>query len=90
MTVLKPRSRTISVRLSEEEYVALTRMCSVTGARSLSDLTRAAMRELLNGVHKEDVLGNLRDEFLDQVKSLDRKLEELAERVASFKTVAGD
>jgi len=90
MTVLKPRSRTISVRLSEEEYVALTRMCSVTGARSLSDLTRAAMRELLNGVHKEDVLGDLRDEFRDQVKSLDRKLEELAERVASFKTVAGD
>jgi hypothetical protein len=48
------------------------------------------MRELLNGVHKEDVLGDLRDEFRDQVKSLDRKLEELAERVASFKTVAGD
>jgi dTDP-4-amino-4,6-dideoxygalactose transaminase len=29
MTVLKPRSRAISVRLSEEEYWALRRLCSV-------------------------------------------------------------
>jgi uncharacterized protein involved in tellurium resistance len=32
MTVQNPRSRTISIRLSEEEYLGLKRLCAITGA----------------------------------------------------------
>lgn len=88
MTVLNPRSRMISVRLSEEEYSALRRLCSVTGARSVSDLTRDAMRMLLNGVgrEREDVLAIHADEFRTQMRSLDRKIEQLAADITSLRT----
>jgi hypothetical protein len=76
----------ISVRLSEEEYAALRRLCSVTGARSVSDLTRDAMRVLLKGSNRDDVLGIHVDEFRSQMKSLDRKIEQLAEHITSLKS----
>jgi len=85
MTVLKPRSRMISVRLSEEEYSALRRLCSVTGARSVSDLTRDAMRMLLNGVNRGDVFGIPTEEFRTQMRSLDQKIEQLASEFTMFK-----
>ena len=84
MTVLKPRSRAISVRLSEEEYWALRRLCSVTGARSVSDLTRNAMRGLLDGQDRDQMRGIGIDEFRAQMKSLDRKIEKLAAEVTSI------
>ena len=74
MTVLNPRSRMISVRLSEEEYSALRRLCTVTGARSVSDLTRDAMRVLLKSSNREDGLGIHVDEFRSQMRSLDQKI----------------
>ena len=76
----------ISVRLSEEEYSALRRLCSVTGARSVSDLTRDAMRVLLKGAAREDVLGISIDEFRTQMRNLDRKIEQLAADITSLKT----
>jgi Arc/MetJ-type ribon-helix-helix transcriptional regulator len=75
----------ISVRLSEEEYFALWQLCSSTGARSVSDLTREAVRALLNGPNREELLGRYIDEFRAQMNKLDRKIEELSERVASSK-----
>ena len=73
----------ISVRLSEEEYLALRQLCSVTGARSVSDLTRDAMRVLLNGSGQKDALGIHVDEFRTQMRSLDRKIEQLAAEIAN-------
>lgn len=78
MTVLKPRSKMISVRLSEEEYAALRRICTATGARSVSDLTRDAMRVLLHGANRDDLLGNPMDEFRAEIRNLNKKLEQLA------------
>jgi hypothetical protein len=75
----------ISVRLSEEEYSALRHLCSVTGARSVSDLTRDAMRVLLNGGGREEALGIHVDEFRSQMRSLDRKIEQLAADITSLK-----
>jgi len=89
MTVLRPRSRMISVRLSEDEYLALRRLCAVTGARSVSDLTREAMQGLLNSASRQNTLASYIDEFQAQIKSLDRRIEELAERVASSTTETG-
>lgn len=85
MAVLKPRSRMISVRLSDEEYSALRRLCLVTGARSLSDITRDAMRGLLNGAVREDAEGNQMDEFRAQMRNLDKKIEQLAAEITMIK-----
>src|ERR1035438_4050340 len=38
MTVMKPRSRMISVRLSEEEYSALIHLCSLRSEEHTSEL----------------------------------------------------
>lgn len=85
MTVLKPRNRMISVRLSEEEFLALRRICSVTGARSVSDLTRDAMRVLLSRANRDDLLGTPMDEFRAEIRNLNRKIEELAAEVTTSK-----
>ena len=85
MTVLKPRTRMISVRLSEEEYSTLRRLCLVTGARSVSDLARDAMHGLLNGSNRENIFGIPTDEFRTQMRSLDRKIEQLAAEITTFK-----
>src|ERR1039458_5558442 len=84
MTVPNPRSRMISVRLSEEEYSDLRRLCSTTGARSVSDITRDAMRVLVNGSNRDDILTIHIDEFRTQMRSLDRKIEQLSAEITSF------
>jgi hypothetical protein len=84
MTVLNTRSHTISIRLSEEEYVALRQLCAVTCARSVSDLIRNAMHVLLNGANREDVLGLRVDEIRAQLKSIDRKVGQLAAKASPF------
>ncbi len=86
MTVLKPRSRTISVRLSEDEYLALRQLCVVTGARSVSDLTRDAMQVLINGSTRDNALSSCMDEFRAQINSLDRRIEELVDQIMLSKS----
>ncbi|HEY1803070.1 MAG TPA: hypothetical protein VGG45_01190 [Terracidiphilus sp.] len=81
---MKPRSRKVSVRLSEEEYIALQRVCSLTSARSVSDLTREAVRAVVKDVNLEDNLGRHLDEFRAGIKNLERKVEQLEARIASF------
>ena len=86
MTVLKPRSRMISVRLSEDEYSALQDMCSTTGARSISDLTRDAMRALLSGPTPESIRGKFFEEFRTRLSKLDQRVEELAGLIVDANT----
>ena len=76
----------ISVRLSEDEYSALRQLCASTGARSVSDLTRDAMRALLNGQVRESSPVNFVDEFRTRLSTLDQKVEELAGLVAVART----
>ncbi len=78
----------ISVRLSEEEYLALRHLCTVTGARSVSDLTRDAMHMVLRGANRDGFLGLYMDEFRNQMRDLDRKIEQLAVDLTSFKSDA--
>ena len=84
MTVLKPRSRKVSVRLSEEEYVALRRLCSLTSARSVSDITREAVRAVVKDVNRDDQLGRNLDEFRADMKNLERKVEKLEAKIATI------
>jgi len=86
MAVRKPRSRMISVRLSEEEYSALRELCSATGARSVSDITRDAMRVLLDDVNRVNTAGSRWDEFRSQMRNLDKRIEQLAAEITTFKT----
>jgi hypothetical protein len=89
MAVLKRRSRTISIRLSEEEFLALRRVRLLTGARSVSELTREAIRPVLGEINGEDPLGLRLEEFRTYMKSLERKLEQLEEKITNFKSEAG-
>ncbi len=84
MTVLKPRSRKVSVRLSEEEYIALRRLCSLTSARSVSDITREAVRAVVKDVNRDDQLGRNLDEFRAGMKNLERKVEKLEAKIATI------
>jgi Arc/MetJ-type ribon-helix-helix transcriptional regulator len=79
MTVMKRRSKMISVRLSEQEYRNLVALCEQRGARSLSDLARDAMSGLLsdgNGkaVEVERLQGRVM-ELENEVRRLARMLE---------------
>lgn len=68
----------ISVRLSEDEYLALRRLCSVTGARSVSDLARDAMHTVLLGANRDTFPVLYIDEFRTLMRNLDSKIEQLA------------
>ncbi len=88
MTVLKLRTRTISVRLSDDEYTALKGLCLIRGARSVSDLTRDAVRSLLDRKEREDLLGERMEEFRLQMKGLDEKIRQLASLIDPSKIEA--
>jgi hypothetical protein len=75
----------ISVRLSDEEYTAFRRHCHVTGARSVSDLARDAMRVLLNASSGGDGVPGHIDEFRAQMHDLDKKVEKLAAEITMIK-----
>jgi len=75
----------ISVRLSKEELSNLRHLCSVTGARSVSDLTRDAIRSLLDGANRAEVVTIHLDEFHTRMESLEQKLERLVVDIASLK-----
>ena len=85
MTIQKPRSRMISVRLSEEEYTALRHLCLLTGARSLSDLTRDAVQSVLNGVKREGPVGTDLEEFRAGMKNLEMKVMQLEAKLTTIK-----
>jgi len=81
MTVLKARSRMISVRLSEDEYSALVNLCAASGARSVSDLARDAMQMLVQGGESRHNSQLHADGLQAQIQLLNQKIEELNERV---------
>jgi hypothetical protein len=81
MTVLKARSRMISVRLSEEEYSALVNLCSMTGARSVSDLARDGLRLLVSGPGGDSRSKLNADGLQAQIQLLNRRIDELYERI---------
>jgi len=81
MTVLKARSRMISVRLSEEEYSALVNLCVMSGARSVSDLARDGLRLLISGPDDGSLSKLHADGLQAQIQLLNRRIEELNQRI---------
>ena len=84
MTVMKPRSRMISVRLSEEEYSALRHLCSLTGARSVSDITRDAMRICSDWLEPRLPFEQSR-RFRVGMKNLEKKVEQLEAKITTIR-----
>jgi hypothetical protein len=79
MTVFKPRIRRICVRLTEDEFDSLTNLCRIAGARSVSDLTRDAVSDFLEGADAGQALGNRLEGFSAQLDTLNRRVAEISE-----------
>jgi len=77
MSVVGPRNRMVYFRLSESEFQLLASLCNgAEGARSVSELSRSAVRRLLSEVRDGNV-GNLGQTFQD----VDRRFQELENRL---------
>jgi len=83
MKVLKPRSRMISIRLSEEEYAGLCRLSAEIGAHSLSDLARDAMRMFLSVSNHDRFLTGPGDSVQTQMEIINRRIDELRDQLMS-------
>lgn len=80
MPLLIRRSRVVSIRVSDDEFRQLREMCTVTGARCVSDLARDAMFNFMRG--REMRPGATDAELQTRVRELDEKLNALQGRVS--------
>jgi hypothetical protein len=71
--------------MSEEEFTTLRRVCVATGARSLSDLAREAMRGLMSGANQGGDGEASRIEYSAQMRDLEQKVERLSAEIALVK-----
>ena len=74
MSVLKPRSRLVYFRVSEDEFVQFSAMCQSVGARSLSALVRTAVQRMLTAPQDEGQLAEKLKAFDEQASALIEKL----------------
>lgn len=88
MNILRPRSRTISVRLSEDELHTMKQRCLETGARSISELARNAMQHILQGNGGGSDSGPSWSEHHAEIQELERKIASLAEEIAAVRASA--
>jgi hypothetical protein len=72
------RSRMISFRLSPKEYESLQDICAAQGARSLSDLARAAMRNLSAPNNQTETLRQEVGRLRNEIRSLSREIDRLS------------
>lgn len=84
MAVLKPRSRLVYFRISEDEFQQIQHLCVVTGARSISEMARAAVQKYIDEC-KHD---SSSDEWKQARQSLDGVLSDLREIVTQLTAVA--
>lgn len=80
MPLLIRRSRVVSIRVSDDEFRQLREMCTMTGARCVSDLARDAMFKFMRGVEVQPGCGDA--ELQTRVRELDEKVNLLQGRVA--------
>lgn len=87
MTLMRRRDKMISIRLSDDEFVRVREACRVTGARSVSDLARDAMRRLVAGAPVPHEAGG--DGLCARVEDLDQKVNHLQEQVSRLALLVG-
>lgn len=80
MSVIRRKNRTISIRLSDDEYGALRSVCESQGVRSLSDFARLAIENLIvgGGLDAQVTVKTRLDALNSRVEVLDLAVERLA------------
>ena len=80
MSVIRRKTRTISIRLSDDEYGALKNVCESQGVRSLSDFARVAIENLIvgGGVPARITVQSRLDALNTRIDVLDLAVEKLA------------
>ena len=88
MAVLKRRSRSVTFRLSAEEYSELSKACLKFGIRSISDLSRTAVMHRVMALSgpQGSLTGDL-STLTKALRELDVMLREVRERI---RLVLGD
>ena len=71
VTAVKRRDRLVYFRISEEEFEQILKACDSKGARSVSDLARAAVQEFIRPVKPES------EQLLETLNSLSAGLDEI-------------
>lgn len=84
MTVLRPRTRLVYFRVSEDEYQRLHSLCHQVGARSLSDLVRRSLLEESGGDGED---GQRMEILAERIERLTRLIEELRQKFEDNPTV---
>lgn len=85
MAILIPRVRSINVRLSKDEFLAIKRFCAASGARSISDLVRTTMHRLVTASKEIKGSDSSLEEYSTHVKNLEQRVAELAAELALLK-----
>jgi len=81
------RSKMISFRLSPEEYRMLQNARGSKGARSISDLARKAMLQLMVSNGQEHLLSDELRDLQDRVRQISHELERIAPLVEGIKPI---
>ncbi len=82
MSGLKPRSRLVNFRLTEEEYGRLAAVCLRKGSPSISDFARAAiLRTIEAEAGRDGPLDNVLAAFGERLNDLERSFRNLAQPV---------
>jgi hypothetical protein len=87
MSVLKRRSRMISFRVSEDEYVGLKNLCVNEGARSVSDMARDAVQRLIAKRSPNHPLETVVQVLQGKIEALDVEVKRLGKTLNGQKTV---
>ncbi len=72
MSVIRPRTRLVYCRVSEDEFARVSTFCETAGSRSVSDVLRSALTRLL-----EDGDTGLEKLVLQRLEGIDKMIKEL-------------
>ncbi len=75
---MKRRNRLVYFRISEEEFEQILKACDSKGARSLSDLARAAVQEFIRPVKSET------EQLFEALNSLSARLDDINRSVCQL------
>jgi hypothetical protein len=81
MPVLKPRSRLVYFRVSEDEFHEFSEMCTAAHARSISDLARSAMKQLRKQQSHDEMLADRLKSFDELILRVNEKLAQMSELI---------
>jgi predicted DNA-binding protein len=81
MSIAFRKSRMISFRLSPDEYDRISKVCSERGARSVSDMVRVALLNLIAEERESDPLAFEVRDLRGQLKVMAHELDRLAQLV---------